>query len=95
MTDTTVVLVPGLRGHVEDHWQTRLAASLPNTRTVTPLGRDEPSLIARVALLESIVRDVEPSPNTRRVGGENVSPLPNVTTRSYSSSAECSATSLI
>ena len=27
MSDATVVLVPGLRGHVEDHWQTRLAAT--------------------------------------------------------------------
>jgi uncharacterized protein len=59
MSDATVVLVPGLRGHVENHWQTRLAATLPNTRTVRPLGRDESSLSARVALLDEVVRDVE------------------------------------
>jgi predicted alpha/beta hydrolase family esterase len=59
MTDTTVVLVPGLRGHVEDHWQTRLAAILPNARTVRPLGRDEPDLTARVSLLDQIVEDVD------------------------------------
>jgi predicted alpha/beta hydrolase family esterase len=59
MTDATVVLVPGLRGHVEDHWQTRLAATLPNTRTVSPLGRNEPSLSARVSLLDQIVEDVD------------------------------------
>ena len=47
MTDATVVLVPGLRGHVEDHWQTRLAATLPDVRTVPPLGRTDPSLRAR------------------------------------------------
>jgi predicted alpha/beta hydrolase family esterase len=58
MTDATVVLVPGLRGHVEDHWQTRLAATLPNARTVRPLGRNEPSLAARVSLLDQIVEDV-------------------------------------
>ena len=58
MTDATVVLVPGLRGHVEDHWQTRLAATLPKVRTVAPLGRDEPSLVARVTLLDRIVEDV-------------------------------------
>ena len=40
MSDATVVLVPGLRGHVEDHWQTRLAASLPGARIVPPLGPD-------------------------------------------------------
>jgi len=39
MSRATVVVVPGLRGHVEDHWQTRLAASLPGARTVPPLGR--------------------------------------------------------
>jgi predicted alpha/beta hydrolase family esterase len=58
VTDATVVLVPGLRGHVEDHWQTRLAATLPKVRTVAPLGRDEPSLVARVTLLDRIVEDV-------------------------------------
>src|SRR3954451_1507009 len=59
MSHATVVLVPGLRGHVENHWQTRLAATLPNTRIVRPLGRDEPSLTARVALLDATVRDVD------------------------------------
>ena len=39
---TVVITVPGLRGHVEDHWQTRLAASFPNVRPVPPLGRDNP-----------------------------------------------------
>ena len=59
MSDATVVLVPGLRGHVEDHWQTRLAATLPGARTVPPLGRTEPSLQARVTLLDQIVEDVD------------------------------------
>ena len=30
----TVVIVPGLRDHVAEHWQTLLADRLPNTRTV-------------------------------------------------------------
>jgi predicted alpha/beta hydrolase family esterase len=59
MTDATVVLVPGLRGHVEDHWQTRLAATRPNVRTVAPLGRTQASLRARVTLLDRVVADVE------------------------------------
>ncbi len=59
MTTPTVVLVPGLRGHVEDHWQTRLAASLPQARIVPPLGRSDASLQARVTLLDRIVQDVE------------------------------------
>jgi predicted alpha/beta hydrolase family esterase len=58
MSDATVVLVPGLRGHVEDHWQTRLAASLPGARTVPPLGRTDAGLQARVTLLDQIVEDV-------------------------------------
>ena len=33
----TTVIVPGLRGHVEDHWQTRLAAKLPNAVVVPSL----------------------------------------------------------
>jgi uncharacterized protein len=59
MTAPTVVLVPGLRGHVEDHWQTHLAAAFPGARTVPPLGRAEASLQARVALLDRIVTDAE------------------------------------
>jgi predicted alpha/beta hydrolase family esterase len=59
MSDATVVLVAGLRGHVEDHWQTHLAATMPGVRTVPPLGRAEPSLQARTALLDRIVADVD------------------------------------
>ncbi len=58
MSDATVVLVPGLRGHVEDHWQTRLAATLPGARMVTPLGRTDAGLRARVTLLDQVVEDV-------------------------------------
>jgi predicted alpha/beta hydrolase family esterase len=59
MTGPTVVLVPGLRGEVADHWQTRLAATLPNVATVPSLGRTEPSLHARVSLLDHVVADAE------------------------------------
>ena len=55
MTAATVVLVPGLRGHVEDHWQTRLAATLPGSRTVPPLGRTDAALRPRVTLLDQVV----------------------------------------
>jgi uncharacterized protein len=59
MTEPTVVLVPGLRGHVEEHWQTRLAATLSTAQVVPPLGRTEASLRARVTLLDRIVEDAE------------------------------------
>jgi predicted alpha/beta hydrolase family esterase len=58
MSDATVILVPGLRGHVEDHWQTRLAASLPGARMVAPLGRTNAGLRARVTLLDQVVEQV-------------------------------------
>ena len=58
MSDPTVVLVPGLRGHVEDHWQTRLAASLPGATMVAPLGRTNAALQARVTLLDQVVEQV-------------------------------------
>ena len=35
-TDATVLFVPGLRGHVVDHWQTLLAHDIPGSRTVPP-----------------------------------------------------------
>ena len=59
MTAATVVLVPGLRGTVADHWQTRLAATLPDARCGPPLGRTERSLRARVTLLDRTVGDVD------------------------------------
>ena len=38
MTESnTVLIVPGLRDHVPDHWQTLLAAKLPRVHTVAPL----------------------------------------------------------
>jgi len=52
----TVVIVPGLRRHVADHWQTRLAAALPNARLVPSFDRDKRDLAGRVADLERVVR---------------------------------------
>jgi predicted alpha/beta hydrolase family esterase len=36
-TTPTILIVPGLRDHVEDHWQTHLQRRLPNARAVAPL----------------------------------------------------------
>lgn len=58
-TSPTVVIVPGLRDHVADHWQTLLAARLPKVRSVPPLEHDKLSLAARVAALESTLADIE------------------------------------
>jgi len=48
---TTVLIVPGLRDHVADHWQTLLAARLAHVRTVPALQRDKLSCDARIAAI--------------------------------------------
>ena len=54
----TIVLVPGLRGHVTDHWQTRLEAARPNAVSVPGLGSSYPNLDDRIALLNRVIEDV-------------------------------------
>jgi predicted alpha/beta hydrolase family esterase len=53
MSAPTVLIVPGLRDHVADHWQTLLAARLPRVRTVPPMGREDLSCAPRVAAIET------------------------------------------
>lgn len=55
----TIVIVPGLRDHVDEHWQTLLAARLPKVRTVPPLEKDKLSLAARVDALEETLTGIE------------------------------------
>ena len=54
----TTVIVPGLRGYVEDHWQTRLAAKLPHS-VVVPLGRAKHDLAGRVADLHEVITQAD------------------------------------
>ena len=58
-SNVTVVIVPGLRDHVAEHWQTFLAEKLDNTVTVPPLEHDKLSRAARVAALDEVVNSVE------------------------------------
>lgn len=55
----TVLIVPGLRDHVADHWQTLLAARLPRVRTVPPLEHDKLSCGARVEAIERTLAGIE------------------------------------
>ncbi|MFW0783768.1 alpha/beta hydrolase [Gordonia sp. CPCC 206044] len=55
----TVVIVPGLRDHVAEHWQTHLADELERVRTVPPLDQDKLSRQARVAVLDSVIREID------------------------------------
>ncbi|TDF86621.1 alpha/beta hydrolase [Pseudomonas sp. H9] len=56
MSDTTVLIVPGLRDHVPEHWQTLLQDKLPKARSVPPLEHNKLSLVART---DAIQRELE------------------------------------
>ncbi len=55
----TVLIVPGLRDHVEAHWQTLLAKRLPRVRSVPPMGREDLDCAARVAAIERAMDAIE------------------------------------
>lgn len=55
----TVLFVPGLRDHVEDHWQTHAAREFPGSVTVEPLTEDRLSRAARVAALDEALQSIE------------------------------------
>jgi len=59
MTEPAVLIVPGLRDHVADHWQTLLAQRLPRIRTVPPMGREDLDCKARVAAIESALAAID------------------------------------
>lgn len=55
----TVLFVPGLRDHVEDHWQTHAARAFPGSVTVAPLTQDRLSRAARVAALDAALQAID------------------------------------
>ena len=55
----TVLIVPGLRDHVAQHWQTLLAERLPRVRTVPPMGRTDLDCLARVEAIEREAQAIE------------------------------------
>lgn len=55
----TLLIVPGLRDHVEDHWQTHLEHKMPGARAVPPLEHDKLSCAARVAALDAALAQIE------------------------------------
>jgi predicted alpha/beta hydrolase family esterase len=59
MLGHTVLIVPGLREHVADHWQTLLAARLPLCRSVEPAGRRDLDCAKRVEAIEREARSIE------------------------------------
>ncbi|SAK71741.1 alpha/beta hydrolase [Caballeronia pedi] len=55
----TVLIVPGLREHVADHWQTLLARKLPRVRSVAPLEHDKLSCAERVAAIDRALASID------------------------------------
>jgi predicted alpha/beta hydrolase family esterase len=58
-TAATVLIVPGLREHVAEHWQTLLAARLHNVRSVPPLTTDKLDCGARVRAIEQQLQAID------------------------------------
>src|SRR5262245_22806786 len=59
MSGATVLIVPGLRAHVAEHWQTVLATRLPRVRAVPPMGREDLDCARRCAAIERQAQAVE------------------------------------
>ncbi len=58
----TILIVPGLRDHVEDHWQTHLERKLSSVRkvvSVPPLETDKLSCAARVSAVRQAIEAIE------------------------------------
>lgn len=55
----TVLFVPGLRDHVEDHWQTLCAGKLTGAHTVPPLEADKLSCAARVEAMQAALQKID------------------------------------
>jgi uncharacterized protein len=58
-TQPTIVFVPGLRDHVEEHWQTILQKKIPGARSVPPLENDKLSRAARVEALQAALAGID------------------------------------
>jgi predicted alpha/beta hydrolase family esterase len=56
--NTTVLIVPGLRDHVEQHWQTLLCARLSKVKIVPPLESDKLSLASRVKAIHATIEAI-------------------------------------
>jgi predicted alpha/beta hydrolase family esterase len=58
LTTPTILIIPGLREHVPNHWQTLLAAKLPNVCSVAPLEHDKLSCAARVDAIDRALASI-------------------------------------
>lgn len=58
-TSPTVLMVPGLRDHMPDHWQTILEKKLPKAVTVPRIGKDKLSCAAWLLTLDESLAQIE------------------------------------
>jgi predicted alpha/beta hydrolase family esterase len=58
-TAATVLIVPGLREHVAEHWQTLLQARLGKVRSVPPLETDKLDCMARVRAIQHELEQID------------------------------------
>ncbi|MCL6246541.1 alpha/beta hydrolase [Acinetobacter sp. ANC 4945] len=58
-TNSTVLIVPGLRDHVEEHWQTLLASKLQKVRTVPPAEINQLNCTNRVARIQAELEQIQ------------------------------------
>lgn len=54
-SNPTLLIVPGLRDHVDQHWQTLLAKRLPQARIVAPMGRKDLDCSLRTQAIEKAI----------------------------------------
>lgn len=59
LTQATVLIIPGLRDHVAEHWQTLLEARLSKVRTVPPAETDKLNCAKRVARIEAELKKIQ------------------------------------
>jgi predicted alpha/beta hydrolase family esterase len=66
MKEPTVLIVPGLRDHVDAHWQTLLARELVAhghpVRTVPPMGREDLDCARRVEAIDHALAEIPEPP---------------------------------
>lgn len=58
-TAATVLIVPGLREHVAEHWQTLLEARLSKVRSVPPLETNKLDCVARVRAIQHELEQID------------------------------------
>ena len=57
-TQATVLIIPGLRDHVAEHWQTLLEARLEKVRSVPPLQIDKLNCAKRVEAIQAALDQI-------------------------------------